>query len=276
MVIGIRIHGRGGQGGVTASRLLATAAYYDGKFSQAIPMYGTERRGAPVTAYVRVDDVRVRERELVHTPEIVMVLDPLLSTRQTMADDMAEDGLLLLNTAYPPEEVKTGGNIRVATVNATSIALETLRRPITNTAILGAFAKAVGWPKLESIEKAIRKQFSGRIADMNIEAIKRSYDECSEVIPAPVKTAGESEAIAVGGYGVLKDVSSWRVFQPVIDMDKCIGCKNCWIYCPETAIKWTDEDKPEIEWRKCKGCGICVNECPVEAIEFKRVEIINE
>ena len=276
MVVGIRIHGRGGQGAVTASRLLATAAYYDGKFSQAIPMYGTERRGAPVTAYVRVDDVRVRERELVHTPDIVMVLDPLLSTRQTMADDMAEGGLLLLNAAYPPEEVKTGGNIRVATVNATNIALETLRRPITNTAILGAFAKAVGWPKLESIEKAIRKQFSGRIADMNIEAIKRSYDECSEIIPAPVKTAGESEALAVGGYGVLKDVSSWRVFQPVIDMDKCTGCKNCWIYCPETAIKWTDENKPEIEWRKCKGCGICVNECPVGAIEFKRVEIKNE
>lgn len=276
MVVGIRIHGRGGQGGVTASRLLATAAYYDGKFSQAIPMYGTERRGAPVTAYVRIDDVRVRERELVHTPDIVMVLDPLLSTRQTMADDMAEGGLLLLNAAYPPEEVKTGGNIRVATVNASSIALETLRRPITNTAILGAFAKAVGWPKLESIEKAIRKQFSGRIADMNVEAVKRSYDECSEVIPAPVKIAGESEAIAVGGYGVLKDVSSWRVFQPVIDMDKCTGCKNCWIYCPETAIKWTDENKPEIEWRKCKGCGICVNECPVGAIEFKKVEIKNE
>ncbi len=276
MVVGIRIHGRGGQGAVTASRLLATAAYYDGKFSQAIPMYGTERRGAPVTAYVRVDDVRVRERELVHTPDIVMVLDPLLSTRQTMADDLAEDGLLLLNTAYPPEEVKTGGNFRVATVNATSIALETLRRPITNTAILGAFAKAVGWPKLESIEKAIKKQFSGRVAEMNIAAIKRSYDECSEVIPAPVKTAGVSEAIAVGGYGVLKDVSSWRVFQPVIDMDKCTGCKNCWIYCPETAIKWTDENRPEIEWRKCKGCGICVNECPVKAIEFERVEIKNE
>jgi len=276
MVVGIRIHGRGGQGAVTASRLLATAAYYDGMFSQAIPMYGTERRGAPVTAYVRVDDVRVRERELVHTPDIVMVLDPLLSTRQTMADDLAEDGLLLLNTAYPPEEVKTGGNFRVATVNATSIALETLRRPITNTAILGAFAKAVGWPKLESIEKAIKKQFAGRVAEMNITAIKRSYDECSEVIPAPVKTAGVSEAIAVGGYGVLKDVSSWRVFQPVIDMDKCTGCKNCWIYCPETAIKWTDENRPEIEWRKCKGCGICVNECPVVAIEFKRVEIKNE
>ena len=276
MVVGIRIHGRGGQGAVTASRLLATAAYYDGMFSQAIPMYGTERRGAPVTAYVRVDDVRVRERELVHTPDIVMVLDPLLSTRQTMADDMAEGGLLLLNTAYPPEEVKTGGNFRVATVNATSIALETLRRPITNTAILGAFAKAVGWPKLESIEKAIKKQFAGRVAEMNIAAIKRSYDECSEVIPAPIKTAGESEAIAVGGYGVLKDVSSWRVFQPIIDMDKCTGCKNCWIYCPETAIKWTDENRPEIEWRKCKGCGICVNECPVKAIEFERVEIKNE
>jgi 2-oxoacid:acceptor oxidoreductase delta subunit (pyruvate/2-ketoisovalerate family) len=193
-----------------------------------------------------------------------------------MADDMAEGGLLLLNAAYPPNEVKLGGNIRVATVNASNIALETLRMPITNTAILGAFAKAVGWPKLESIEKAVRKQFSRIMADMNIEAIKRSYDECSEVIPSPVKFASESEALAVNTFGVQKDVSSWRIFQPIIGMDKCTGCKNCWIFCPETAIKWTEENKPEIEWHKCKGCGICVNECPVEAIEFKRVEIKNE
>jgi len=273
MVIGIRIHGRGGQGGVTASRLLATAAYYDGKYSQAIPMYGTERRGAPLTCFVRIDDVRVRERELVHEPDIVMVLDPLLSTQQAMTVGMKPGGLLILNSDLPPEKVKIGGDIRIATVNATTIALETLRRPITNTAILGAFSKAVGWPKLESIEKAIMKQFPGRVGEMNVTAIRRSYEEVSEVVPATVKEVEKVEDITVGGYGVLKDVSSWRVFQPVIDEEKCIGCKNCWIYCPETAIKWRDDDKPEIEWRKCKGCGVCVNECPVQAIEFQRVEI---
>ena len=272
-MIGIRIHGRGGQGGVTASRLLATAAYFDGMFSQAIPMYGTERRGAPVTAFVRVDDVRVRERELVHSPDIVIVLDPLLSTQQAMATGMKEGGILLLITKLKPEEVTIGGNIRIATVDATSIALETLKRPITNTAILGAFSKVAGWPKLESIEKAILKLFPGRIGELNVTAVKMSYDKASDVVQATNKIPAEAEDITVGGYGVLRDVSSWRVFQPNIDLDKCIECKNCWIYCPETAINWTDENKPEIEWRKCKGCGICVNECPVEAIKFERVEI---
>jgi 2-oxoacid:acceptor oxidoreductase gamma subunit (pyruvate/2-ketoisovalerate family)/2-oxoacid:acceptor oxidoreductase delta subunit (pyruvate/2-ketoisovalerate family) len=273
MAIGIRLHGRGGQGAVTASRLLAVAAYIDGKFSQAIPMYGTERRGAPVTAYVRVDDVRVKERELVHTPEIVIVLDQQLATRQNMADEMAPGGLLLLNADYPPEEVKISGDIRIATVDATGIALETLKRPITNTAILGAFSKAVGWPKLDSVEQAIRKQFSGRIADMNIEAVRRSYNEVKGPVQSQYAVDGKREELVSGGYGTLKDVSSWRVFVPVFDMDKCIGCKTCWIYCPETAIEWGEDNKPSVRWRACKGCGICVEECPVDAIEFKRVEI---
>ena len=273
MAIGIRLHGRGGQGAVTASRLLAVAAYIDGKFSQAIPMYGTERRGAPVTAYVRVDDVRVKERELVHTPEIVIVLDQQLATRQNMADEMAPGGLLLLNADYPPEEVKISGDIRIATVDATGIALETLKRPITNTAILGAFSKAVGWPTLDSVEQAIRKQFSGRIADMNIEAVRRSYNEVKGPVQSQYAVDGKREELVSGGYGTLKDVSSWRVFVPVFDMDKCIGCKTCWIYCPETAIEWGEDNKPSVRWRACKGCGICVEECPVDAIEFKRVEI---
>lgn len=272
-MIGIRIHGRGGQGAVTASRLIADAAYIDGMFSQAIPMYGTERRGAPLTAFVRLDKVRVRERELVQDPDIVVVLDPLISTQQGVADGLKKGGLLILNSAHPPEEVEIGGDFKIATVDATKIALETLRRPITNTAILGAFSKAAGMPKLESIEKAILKRFPGRIGEMNIAAIRKSYEEVSEVKQARMEVIEhEKQDIHVGGYGVLQDVSSWRVFTPKIDLEKCTGCKNCWIFCPETAIKWV-EDKPEIEYRKCKGCGICVNECPVNAIEFERVTV---
>ena len=272
-MIGIRIHGRGGQGAVTASRLLATASLFDGKFSQAIPMYGTERRGAPLTAFVRIDDVRVRERELVHEPDIVTVLDPLLSTQQSVAEGLKKGGLLILNSQLPPENVEIGGEIMIATVDATKIALEILKMPITNTAILGAFSKAAGFPKMESIEKAIMEQFPGRIGEMNITAIRMSYDEVSEVRPAANKEAVmERQDLHVGGYGVLKDVSSWRVFTPRIDLDKCTGCKSCWLFCPETAIKWVD-NRPVIEYRKCKGCGVCVNECPVKAIEFVREEV---
>ena len=274
-MIEIRLHGRGGQGAVTASRIIATAAYEEGQYSQAIPMYGTERRGAPLTAFVRLDDQRVRERSLVHDPDISIVLDPLIAKQQAVVDNLKPGGLVILNTAYGPEDVKLGGDFKVATVDATTIALETLGRPITNTAILGAFAKATGLLKTESIEKAIKKYFPGRLGDMNIAAVRRSYEEVKGPIQAVVKDAtAEKVDIHVGGYGVLKDVSSWRVFTPEVDVDKCIGCKSCWIFCPETAIQWDEEKKkPMIEYRKCKGCGLCANECPVEAIEMVRVEV---
>lgn len=274
-MIGIRLHGRGGQGAVTASRLIATAAYEEGKYSQAIPMYGTERRGAPLTAFVRLDDERVRVRELVHNPEISIVLDPLVAKQQAVVDNLVPGGLVLLNTTDDPGDVKLGGDFRVATVDATSIALDTLGRPITNTAILGAFAKVTELVKLESLEKAIKRYFPGRVGDMNIESIRRSYKEVKGPIQAVVKEAPKEKVdIHVGGYGVLQDVSSWRVYTPRIDQESCIGCKSCWIFCPETAVQWDEgENKPYIEYRKCKGCGICANECPVDAIEMERVEV---
>jgi pyruvate ferredoxin oxidoreductase gamma subunit len=273
-LIEIRFHGRGGQGAVTASRIIAIAAYEEGKYSQAIPMYGTERRGAPLTAFVRIDDVRVRERELVHNPGISIVLDPLLAKQQSVVDNLLPGGLVILNSTKEPEDVKLGGDFKIATVDATTIALETLGRPITNTAILGAFAKVTGLITVESIEKAITKNFPGRIGEMNVAAVKRSYEEVKGPVQATVATAPETKTdLHVGGYGVLKDVSAWRVFTPEIDVDKCIGCKNCWIFCPETAIEWDAETKkPSIRYNACKGCGLCANECPTDAIEMVRVE----
>jgi len=270
-MIELRIHGRGGQGVVTASRLLAEAFHHDGKYTQSIPMYGTERRGAPLTAFVRVDDVRVRERDLVHEPDIVVCLDPLISKRRGIMAGLKSGGLLLLNYPHPPEEVQVTGDFKVATVDATKIALEVLKRPITNTAILGAFSKVTGLLKLESIEKAIMQRFPGRIGEMNIATVRRSYEEASMpvLLKAEEGPAPEEEPVATMGYGVLESVAGWRAFRPEIDLDKCTGCRLCWIYCPETAISWI-EDKPEIEYRKCKGCGICVNECPVKAIAFER------
>jgi 2-oxoacid:acceptor oxidoreductase gamma subunit (pyruvate/2-ketoisovalerate family)/2-oxoacid:acceptor oxidoreductase delta subunit (pyruvate/2-ketoisovalerate family) len=273
-LIEIRLHGRGGQGAVTASRIIATAAYEEGKYSQAIPMYGTERRGAPLTAFVRIDDVRVRERELVHNPDISIVLDPLIAKEQGVVENLKPGGLVLLNTTYEPEEIKLGGDFKVATVDATSIALSTLGRAITNTAILGAFSRITGLVKLESMEKAIKKYFPGRLGEMNVAAVRKSFEEVKGPIQAVVKEAPPiKQEVTVGGYGVLKDVSSWRVFTPEIDDDKCIGCKACWIFCPETAIEWNEENKkPVIIYNKCKGCGLCANECPVDAIEMVRVE----
>lgn len=273
-MIEIRLHGRGGQGAVTASRIIAAAAYEEGKYSQAIPMYGTERRGAPLTAFVRIDNVRVRERELVHYPDYSICFDEFISMQQYVAKDVKPGGIVLCNTTFKPEDLPLAGPINIATVDATDIALKTIGRPITNTAILGAFLKICPEVSMKSIEKAIMKYFPGRAGEMNIKAAHMSYDEVVGPVPAKNQVAPKEVAsLEVGGYGALKDVSSWRVFEPIVNEEKCIGCKNCWIFCPEAALEWKANNKPAMINRSCKGCGVCANECPVKAIEMKRVEI---
>jgi len=269
-VIEIRLHGRGGQGAVTANEILAEAAYLDGKFSQAIPMYGTERRGAPVTAFLRIDDVRVRERDLVHEPDIVVCLDPAIAQRPSVVEGIKPSGLFIANYPYPAEKLPLGGNFKVAVIDATKIALETLGRPITNTSILGAFSKITGLVKLESVEKAVMHRFPGRMGEMNVNAVRKSYELATMPIQAKGEVKKDEEgALGGGGYGLIRSAAGWRTFRPTWDLEKCVKCKICWISCPDNAIDWV-EDKPTPDYRKCKGCGICVNECPTKAVEFKR------
>jgi len=268
-LIEVRFHGRGGQGAVTGVRVLATALYFEGKFTQAIPMYGTERRGAPVVSFLRVGDRRINERDLVHEPDMVVVLDPLLGRTVPVTEGLKEGGLVLINHPRSGREAGLGGNFKVATVDATDIALETLGRPITNTAILGAFAKVTGMVSLGSLEKAVLKQWPGRIGEMNVRAVRRAYKEATE----PVNVS-DREGVKVRPPGLFeRDVSSWRVFRPEIDEEKCVGCRRCWIFCPELAISMEGE-KARINYKHCKGCGICAEECPVGAISFTQEKIL--
>lgn len=259
----IRFHGRGGQGAVTGVRVLATALYLEGKYTQGIPMYGTERRGAPVVSFLRVGDKRINERDLVHNPDMVVVLDPLLGRSVPVTDGLKAGGLVLINHPRSGKETGLGGNFKVATVDATNIAMETIGRPITNTAILGAFAKVTGMVTLESLEEAIKDQWPGRIAEMNINAIKMAYDQANE----PVDVSDVTPVEVVKSGPVERDVSSWRLFRPELDKEKCIGCRRCYVLCPEVAISMKD-DKADINYKHCKGCGICAEECPVNAIDW--------
>ena len=259
----IRFHGRGGQGAVTGVRILATALFYDGKFTQGIPMYGTERRGAPVVSFLRVGDERINERDLVHEPDMVVVLDPLLGRTVPVIEGLKKGGLVLINHPKGGKETGLGGKFKVATVDATSIALEVIGRPITNTAILGAFAKVTGIVTLESLEKAINEQWSGRVADMNVRAVRKAYDMVSE----PVDVSKVKPVDVVKPVPGDRDVSSWRLYKPELDKGKCIGCRRCYILCPEVAISMVD-NKADINYRYCKGCGICAEECPVKAVEL--------
>lgn len=177
-MVEIRFHGRGGQGAVTSAELTALAAIEEGKFAQAFPSFGPERRGAPVMAYVRVSDEQIRTREKIYEPNIVVVLDPSLLQIVNVEAGLREGGLVVLNTNKSAEEVRreTGLKGRLAIVDATKIAIETMRLPITNTTMLGALLKASGLMTIEALKGPIQHRF-GPIAAKNLTACMRAYDE---------------------------------------------------------------------------------------------------
>lgn len=172
----IRIHGRGGQGSVTAAEMLSVAAFEDGKFSQAFPAFGVERRGAPVQAFTRISDSPIRLRSQIYAPDYVIVQDATLLETVDVASGIKEDGVIIINTTEKPESLKLNTKARVMTVDATKVAMDVIGIPIVNTVLLGAFAGATGEINVESIKKAIRDRFSGKVAEKNSKAIQKAYD----------------------------------------------------------------------------------------------------
>jgi len=175
-LIEIRFHGRGGQGAVTSAELLAVAAISEGKYAQAFPSFGPERRGAPVVAYARVDDRPIRLRTNIYHPDVVVILDPGLLEVANVLEGLKEGGTVVINTNKSAEELGIKGNFKVAAVDADRIAREVLGRPITNTTMLGALLKAVEIVSPSSLIEPLNKRF-GRIASKNIEAFQKAYEE---------------------------------------------------------------------------------------------------
>ncbi len=178
-MIEVRLHGRGGQGAVTSAELLAISAINQGRYAQAFPSFGPERRGAPVMAFVRVSDQVIRTREKVYHPDIVMVLDPSLPTIVDVVKGLKENGWVILNSHKDEKalrEVLKGYAGKLAVVDATKIAMEVLGLPITNTTMLGALLKATGLVELNYLEEALEHRF-GRLAEKNKAAMKRAMEE---------------------------------------------------------------------------------------------------
>jgi len=177
-MIEIRLHGRGGQGGVTSAELLARAAIDRGRFAQAFPSFGPERRGAPVIAFVRVDDKQIRLREKISEPNIVLVLDPTLLDIVNVAEGLKDGGVVVVNSSKPLAELKQKyGWARAASVDADTVAVEELGVPITNTTMLGALLKASEIVPVESLEPVIMERFGKKLGPKNFKAMKRAYDE---------------------------------------------------------------------------------------------------
>ena len=173
----IRIHGRGGQGAVLAARMLASAFVAEGKYVASFPMYGFERRGAPVVTFTRIDDKPIREKTQIYNPDCLIVIDPGLLTLPTLFTGLRPEAVFILNSSkklakQPNENLKI-----VGVVNATGIAVKEIGRDIPNTCLLGAFAAATGWLKLESLLAVLPDYLSGDILQRNLKSAERGYCE---------------------------------------------------------------------------------------------------
>ena len=178
-LIEIRWHGRGGQGAVTSAELLAKAAISEGKYAQAFPSFGPERRGAPVLAFVRINSREpIKVRAEITQPDIVVVLDPGLLSIVNVTAGLKPKGTLVINSRRSFEDIEAlfKAKCRLAKVDATTIAREVLGVMVTNTTMIGALLKAVGVVKLESLVEPLNQRF-GRLAERNIKAMQKAYEE---------------------------------------------------------------------------------------------------
>jgi len=177
-MIEIRFHGRGGQGAVTSAELLALAAIEEGKYAQAFPSFGPERRGAPVLAFCRISVQPIKIRANIYEPDIVVVLDASLLKIVNVAAGLKTDGILVTTSNNSPERVQEDLKIRnrIGVVDAVKIAREILGLPITNTTMLGSLVRASGLVEKKSFILPLKERF-GRIAEKNISAFERAYQE---------------------------------------------------------------------------------------------------
>jgi len=178
----VRIHGRGGQGVVTAAELLSIAAFSEGREAQAFPTFGSERTGAPVVAFCRIDDKPIRSREPISEPDAVIVQDPTLLHQVDLFGGLSPDGYLIVNTGRSFEELGLGEFVaqfrpeRLLTVPATELAREHLGKPVPNAALLGAFAALTGVVSLDSVAEAIRAKFAGATGERNVVAATKAHE----------------------------------------------------------------------------------------------------
>lgn len=201
----VRFHGRGGQGVVTGAEMLSIAAFLEGKHAQAFPSFGSERMGAPVVSFCRIDDREIRLREPVLTPDALIIQDPTLFQSVDVFQGLNRNGYVLINSSrsleylgidqyladFPP------GHVRC--VAATELALRHVRRPVPNAALLGGFVAMTGLISLASVAAAIREQFPGAVGEANVKAAGAAFETVAGAHPPARTGAAAVPASAPGG-----------------------------------------------------------------------------
>ncbi|MBX9657731.1 MAG: 2-oxoacid:acceptor oxidoreductase family protein [Nitrospiraceae bacterium] len=294
-MLSTRFHGRGGQGAKTASRILGTAAFLEGFVAQDSPIYGAERRGAPVAAFTRIAREPIRERGLIARPDLVVIADASLieDPAARVLDGIDERTAVFVNSPLTAGQLDAQNLLSgcLSALDLTDVALQQLGNRGAISALLGAVAGRLVGLRRESIREAIARE----LADLGLAAsvIERNQAvalQCYDAVrTVPVAAAAPQPAapaqlqvptyesptrgtarISASANSVLRETGGWRTFRPVLLPDKCNGCWLCFTYCPDGVISMTKDDKPVIDYDHCKGCQICVHECPTNALVAER------
>lgn len=293
----LRLHGRGGQGIKTASQILGSAAFYSGLRVQDFPLYGAERRGAPIIAGARVDVDPILERGPIIHPDILLVGDETL-LEDPLADPLTgvnDFTLVFINSTYPPEKLQDHFNLsrRPVAIDLTEPGMRHIQRGmILSASLAAAGARLTGKISLDCLLQAVRSELSElwlteKMLEANLDLAKEIFEvmqpellsdskiknvlnpgQWVQLKQRPVVDAAPI-ILATGNMG-LKKTGNWRVERPVINYEKCNDCWICFVRCPDGTVGIRKDGKPEIDYDHCKGCLICAQECPTHAIDILR------
>ena len=298
MIQRIRFHGRGGEGVKLASRIVSRAAFLTGCTVQDSPVYGAERRGAPVVAFVRYSDGPIHERGYIEQPDLVVVMDDSLLALPDAAvlDGIDAARVVLINTGQALASLRAAHHVPglAVAVDISSIALAVLGRHLLSAPMAGATAKVAAVAPWDVLAQAVRIELTdaGLTADVvarNLEATRAAFEQTAAVVwptPPPPRVPTVSAdfvvptlparvaapSIAAVATSMRRSMDGWRVFRPVIDLDHCTRCFLCFALCPEGAIALDPENYPVVDYVHCKGCLVCVSECPTHTIHEVREE----
>lgn len=291
----VRFHGRGGHGIKTASRILGTAAFLSRFQVQDAPIYGAERRGAPIAAYTRIDVEPIQERGIVPDPDLILIAD------ETLLRDPAGGVLVgrqyasvvFINSPRDGSSFATEYSIGcpVVTEDLTAVTAKVIGRGSALSAALGAVATALAEINRDDVlARAVRAELGSiflppELIEKNVEVAKEVCKGVSAVrlrgrpaataIPplhTPVHLPGAEGVpiIASPGNAVKRHTGSWRIVRPAIDCTACTHCRLCLTLCPDAAIHLDEHGAPVVDYGNCKGCMICGHECPVHCIHEEK------
>ncbi len=291
-MITVCLFGRGGQGIKTASHIVGDAAFASGNHVQDQPLYGAERRGAPISAYVRISQTPILERGQIANSSLVVIADESLldSSVDNPLQTVTDSTIIMVNSSKDPSDICARYKINNVLVvsDLTKLTQDITHKSILGVAVASATCKLLGF-EFEVVENSLKselKEIGIHQEDIsrNIELARSCFDQTTNVKIETITKIKIKESpiiepiyhhpqistctITATGNSRLRDRGAWSNFKPVIDYDGCTRCMICYVYCPDSAFTIDAKGFPVVDYDACKGCNICRTECPTKVISL--------